>query len=120
MAWPDGRVKTSDQPLIAEPPPLAIVRLEVRPVFQDWIVSVTVQPPGGGGGGELVVGGVEIGVVGGGALSRPKKRIAWAAIPLIGRLCPTPAMLYASTGGWLPVLPYFVCVQPLCGVSVDA
>src|SRR5690242_17888720 len=119
MTCPAGRVNTSDHPVTAEPPLLVIVMFEVRPVFQDWIVSVTAQPPGGGGGGELVVGGGEIGVVGGGVVFSPKKRIASAAIPAIGRLCPTPAMLYASTGGCELVLPYLVCVQLACGVSVD-
>ena len=37
--------------------------------------------------------GVDGGGVGGGAAVRPKKAIAAAAIPVLGRLCPAPWML---------------------------
>ena len=69
---------------------------------------------GGGVVGGGVVGGgvVGAGVVGGGlvgdAVSRPKKRTAWAAST--GRLCETPCMLIASTVAVPPVPPYRVRV----------
>src|SRR4051812_23185810 len=111
MAWPPGRVNARDQPLIAAAPVLAMVRLSVRPLFQALTVSVTRHVPESGGvvgevvGGVVgeVVGGVvgEVvgGVVGGVVVPplRPKNAIAYAAMPLDGRLCPAPWMLYAST-----------------------
>src|SRR6266702_1123729 len=114
MTCPPGSMKFSDQPLIAELPVLVIVRFDVRPVFHDWIVSVTWQDDEPLVG--VVVGGVPtVVVVGGGGLPlRPKNWIASAAMPDSGRLWPTPAMLYAST-----CEPYRVRVQPDCGVSVD-
>ncbi len=41
IAWPDGSMNTSDQPLIADVPLLVMVIDDVRPVFQELIVSVT-------------------------------------------------------------------------------
>src|SRR4051794_24724133 len=66
MTCPAGRVKTSDQPLIAVAPVLVMVRFEVRPVFQGLIASVTWQAPAGGavglGVGVDVLLGVGVGV----------------------------------------------------------
>src|SRR5690349_5722143 len=106
MVCPPGRVKASDQPLIAAAPVFAMVRLSVRPVLHALVVSVTRHevPAGGGlelGGPEL--GGLEPGGPEVGGLDvcpppvMPKKLIAAAAMPLAGRLCPAPWMLYAST-----------------------
>src|SRR4051794_8015180 len=99
MAWPPGRVNARDQPLIAAAPVLAMVRLSVRPLFQALTVSVTRHVPEPGGVVGEVVGGVVGEVVGGVVVPplRPKNAIAYAAMPLDGRLCPAPWMLYAST-----------------------
>src|SRR4051794_31787825 len=108
MVWPPGSVKTSDHPLIAELAVLVRVMLSVRPVFHALTVSVTRQAPvetGGLEGGALEGGALEGEAVGeaGGELvgvepvSRPKNAMAAAAMPLCGRLCPAPWMLYAST-----------------------
>src|SRR6266568_4129202 len=85
MTCPPGSMKFSDQPLIAELPVLVIVRFDVRPVFHDWIVSVTWQDDEPLVG--VVVGGVPtvVVVVGGGGLPlRPKNWIASAAMPDTG------------------------------------
>src|SRR5688572_7489470 len=51
MAWPEGRVKTSVQPLIGALPALVILMDAVKPVFQLFIVYETCGrvPPGGTG-----------------------------------------------------------------------
>src|SRR4051812_25073789 len=111
MVWPLGSVNASVQPLIAEPPVLATVMLAVRPVFHAVVAYVIRQPPPGGGdvGGGLVGGGlVGGGLVGGGEVGpplSPKNAMAIDAMPLSGRLCPTPWTLMPSTGAIVPVAP---------------
>src|SRR5689334_12653041 len=103
MLWPPGSVKTSDQPLTAVVPVLVMVMFAVRPVFQALIVSETRHAPVAGGVDGGVEGGLDGGVDGGveggvdGGVVRPKKAMAAAAMPVLGRLCPAPWMLYAST-----------------------
>jgi hypothetical protein len=97
--------------LIATAPVLVIVMFAARPVFQALTVALTRQLPLDPLGGVVVAGGTVVGhvvgwVVGGGVVravvegaprSRPKNEMAYAAMPLCGRLCPAPWMLYAST-----------------------
>src|SRR5690606_26528519 len=76
----------------------------------DWTPRICPSVPGGGSVGVTV--GVGPGPE---PSSRPKKLIAWAAIPGCGRLCPAPLMVYAST--WPD--PYTRRVQPDCGLVVE-
>src|SRR3954462_7727545 len=122
MVCPVGRVKTSDQPLTTAAPVLVTVRFSVRPVFHAFTVAATRHAPVGGGGLEGGLdGGLEGGVeVGGGAPPvRTKNEIAYAAMPVAGRLCPAPWMLYASTWTVPELSAYPRRFQPGCGVSVD-
>src|SRR6266545_7939332 len=103
MVCPAGSVKASDHPLIAELLVLAMVMPAVRPVFHGLIAYVIRQPAAGGGD----VGGGEVGggLVGGGEVGpplSPKNAMAICAMPLSGRLCPTPWTLMPSTGAMVP------------------
>src|SRR5262245_13162207 len=102
---------------MAAEPVLAIVTVAVRPVFQEFTRYVTRQPPTGGlDVGGLLVGGFDVGgwlvgrfdaggLVGCVVVTSPKNWIAISACPLSGRLCPTPAMLIASTVALVAPLP---------------
>jgi hypothetical protein len=95
------------QPLIVEEPVFVIVMLAVNPVSQALIRYATRHPPDEDGLGEALAetDGRGEGLVGGDtdteglgcAAVRPKNWTATRAMPLIGSVCPAPAMLYAST-----------------------
>src|ERR687888_371074 len=117
MICPLGRVKASVHPFTVVVLVLVMVMDAVRPLFQALTEYATRQAPDEAGGEPGVEAGGEPGVEAGGEpgvdRSRPKNWMAASAMPLVGRLCPAPWMLYAST--WSPYLRRF---QLLCGVSV--
>src|ERR1044071_4609799 len=99
MLCPAGSVNARDHPLMVVVPALVMVMFAVSPVFHALTVSVTRHVPFDGGGllagggldGGLLEGGRELaGVVGVSPIS-PKNAIAYAALPLRGRLWPAPA-----------------------------
>src|SRR3954454_14077692 len=64
IACPPGRVKASDQPLIADVPVFVMLMLSVSPVFQAFTTAVTrhaAPPTGGLDTGGLDTGGLDTG-----------------------------------------------------------
>ena len=110
MVCPLGRVKTSDQPLTARGAGVGdgdvlgqagvpgVDRSATRHAPEPAAAWSAAGRGGGVVGGGLGVVGRRGGVAGGrGPPVRPKNAMAYAAMPLDGRLCPAPWMLYAST-----------------------